>query len=87
MNISEIEFKPQTFKVEDRKISIYLNTENCKVCEERNEEIEPGIYTIETLGHQVYLCKAHAQEFLDGIEDLEGKGDIVRGFIDEADEG
>ena len=86
MDIKEIQFKPKTFEVEGRKITIYRDTDDCRVCTDRNEEIEPGIYIAETKGYQAHLCEAHAQEFLNGIEDLEGKGGIVREFIDEADE-
>lgn len=86
MNINEVYFKPKTFVIEGKSIVIHLDAEDCKICSDRNEEIEAGIYSVETKGHQIYLCKAHAQEFLDGIEDLEQKGDVVRQFIDEADE-
>ena len=86
MDIKDINGDPRRFKIEGREISIYLYADDCKLCTDRNEELEPGIYAVETKGNQIFLCKAHAQEFLDGIEDLEGKGDIVRGFIDEADD-
>ena len=86
MDIREITTIPYRVKIEDRKISIYLAADDCKLCEQRNEEIEPGIYAVETKGHQIFLCKSHAQEFLNGLDDLSQKGDVVRQFIDEADE-
>ena len=86
MNIREIEFKPKTFEIEGRKITLYRDAEECRVCVDRSEEIEPAVYVAETKGYQAHLCIAHAQEFLDGLEDLGQKGGMVREFIDEADE-
>ena len=67
-----------SMKVEGRPaFTVKRAAVECELCFNRGEQVENAEWQVDHNDMTVMLCKAHMQHFLDGLADMQGKGEIV----------